>query len=733
MPKARTKRTTRRREAVEPAAIISASIQHNDTLDRMYAQQSPDTALVARAIGTVYNAADTNATVVAGQQIRLYRPAGGASKLWPGRKVARKTADFLRGRTGLRQDSKASGFASAADDIEEVLEHPALDVMARPDPRTTGDNWSWLVAFWQEITGRAYLYKGERALGSPVSLYPLGPQYTIPIGSKTEFISHYRYGRDSAGTIAIPAADVVYVRQRVHPSNPLSAISWAHAVVLPMEMESAALQSEVARWTNGGQPGGVIELPPNTTPKQYDQVMAQIDSKYKGVNKAGTWLVLQNAKVTNYASKPHEMAYKDGLMAAQEIIYRAAGIPESVWKKNDANLASSLTGDAQYMGYTIWPRLRSLASALTEFFLPEFAGTEGWWFAYENPVREDRSAMVIEIKSLTDGGLMTGNEARSVLGLDDGGEELDMLRYNGQPLRMEPEEEPGDEDGPDEEKPEPEPEEEPVKEPADEKAVAPALVVKEFSPWLTDAVNAALEVLNSDLARWYIVLWAIAQRDMAALAGPVTAAQADAIVGRVLEDHREELERVLAAGIRRAYISSGPEAAAAIGGQVDVATFDAAAATYARERGAELVVDISETVRKAVGEAIAKGIDEGRSPAEVMSELRSMGFGASRAETIARTETIFARDAAARGVWKAAGVEGKRWLTAGNPCPFCSAISGEHPNALPIDTPYYRAGDSVTAGGGTITFAHDVQGPPAHPNCVCRNLPERTISAEATP
>lgn len=749
------KRPTTRKPRVQPEsnAIVAASITIAQTVNQFSTRARPDTELIARAVGSMYNAADTNATVCVGQPLRLFRPAvkGAKTSIWPGRKVTGARKAFHMGRGDIRPTHKAVALANMADDFEEVLDHPALDLLARPDPRITGDDWMWLVWFWQEMTGRAYLHKGERANGAPTSLYALAPQFTVPVGSKTTYISHYRYGRDTTDAVNIPPEDMIYLRSRVHPSDPLGAISWPQSVILPGDMEGAALQSEVARWVNGGQPGGVIEVDPKTSPEQYKQVQDFIRGHYTGVNKSGAWMVLRNAKVTQYAAKPHEMAYKDGLLVAQEAIYRAAGIPESMWKKNDANLASSLTGDRQYMGQTIWPRLCSMASALTEFLLVEFLGTEGYWFAFDNPVKEDRAALVLEMGTLADKGIVTGNEARAALGIEPAGEELDIHRWMGQPIVMPappnpPAKEPPDAQGalppdanaggegtpPDGDgggdaggdgKPDSVAGE--ADDPADD-AAQPAGDAKKDAgrgvPELTDPIpfiacecrcgrevdvkddratglSSAIDRFAADLHGWYARV----------ASAPITE--------NGLDLRESELQAIIDRGLREVFVRAAIDAIPDAGGLGGTA-IDAAADRYVREHGAALMRGVTDTLREQVRTTIADGLANGKPMSEIQGDLG--GLGANRAETVLRTEVSAASNDAARLVYAEAGWQGKRNELGGSPCGLCEAVALKFADPIPIGQPFLRAGESIVGTDGKVYVAdREYQGGPFHPNCVC--------------
>lgn len=64
---------------------------------------------------------------------------------------------------------------------------------------------------------------------------------------------------------------------------------------------------------------------------------------------------------------------------------------------------------------------------------------------------------------------------------------------------------------------------------------------------------------------------------------------------------------------------------------------------WAKEHSAESVVDIATSTKRKINRAIVRGIERNDTPADIARSIRkSVGMSASRAETIARTETAIA-------------------------------------------------------------------------------------------
>jgi|LakMenE18May11ns_1017448.scaffolds.fasta_scaffold9956973_13 HK97 family phage portal protein len=417
-----------------PGAWVSASLIPGEPSTSWTTNNTGrDFELVSRGItGTAWRAASINATVVSGQCLRLYRNTGMGGKS-RGRKVADPALlRHLQNRGPVRSViGKAALYAGrAGDQVEEVLDHPVLDLLQNPDPLYTGPLWLWMVAWFKEICGRAYLYVGERSSQGPVSAYILPSEYAWPILDDKNLIRGYYYGRNSSDPMRIAAEDVIYLRQNGSPVHPAGGMSWLLSVVAESDMEAAALKAEVQRWLNGGMPGMVFKAAPTTTDAQMKQISAHLNQQTRGVGKAGSVLLLRDTELQEYGTKPHEMQYVEGITTTEKRIYDAAGIPEPIYRLNSANLASATVANAQYMRFTIAPRLAVLAAEFTELLLPQFGVEPGeMWFAFDNPVQEDQIQLAAELRAAEAQGLVTPNEYRKVMDLEALPDAANVLRY----------------------------------------------------------------------------------------------------------------------------------------------------------------------------------------------------------------------------------------------------------------------------------------------------------------
>ena len=137
---------------------------------------------------------------------------------------------------------------------------------------------------------------------------------------------------------------------------------------------------------------------------------------------------------------------------------------------------------------------------------------------------------------------------------------------------------------------------------------------------------------------------------------------------------------------------------------------------------------ITEEMTQPVRETLTRGLAEGWNPRKMAGELTSEieDLQRSRAEVLARTETINSHSKATLDRYESAGVDTVRhgeWATADDDdvCPICAAIGGTvrtitemREGTFQFDAP----GDVSDYMAGTYPLR-----PPAHPNCRCSILP----------
>jgi hypothetical protein len=401
----------------------SATVRQVEGLVAKYRNWNESQRLAEYARCLALDAALFNAKNLASCPLRLYRRAAGSGVL----NVRRVTKANMRRLTDPRRvGAKAAMMADVAGDVVEVTDAEALSVLRRPDPASTG--MAWDVSRWiaKQTYGEALLL--HTGAGNLVRLMN---QFARTQPDEDGLIAGWYYGRDTHRLAQYKVDSVLQMKWCEHPDNPYTGLGWLELAIREIEIDDYALAAELRRWQQGGYPDAVLSFDGVRTGKQLSDALKELAAQLK---KRLGFLVMGEGKVSTLGL-PKDMQYREGVEMAERRILNRAGIPESLYKLNDANLASSLTGHHGYAVNTLRPALCVDAEQWTELWLPRFEiDPDVYFFAYDEVSERDTQQDVTTAVSLVGAGIWSINRALSELGDDPVGEKGDELRVNGLPL-----------------------------------------------------------------------------------------------------------------------------------------------------------------------------------------------------------------------------------------------------------------------------------------------------------
>lgn len=716
---------------------------------------------IERAAGVVLAIAMRISQDVSSARIRLYRPAGGVNitrRTYRGEQVtSRKALNWLRNPAC---GTKAAIDADRAGDIEEVMDHPILDLIDKPNPWQNGREFRRLTHLYRLICGRAFYQIVARPVpgvhigrgkGSarvlPTDMLMMAPQHTEVIPGDTSLIAGYHYGRNTIKSATFEADEVIYHRHTPSPFEPWGAIGPLHAVHQDADIVAAAALSEIHRWENESRPD--IFISTEDTYTDLETLRKAIEDQVKGIANKGRFLLGRLMDIKQLGFPPKDMEYQGGRRLSTEDILAAYGYPESMYRLNDANLASSKTGHIQYQRFTILPELVAWCETMNETLLPMYGCDGDLWLAPDNPVDSDElaEAQAMEIRLRT--GRSTIAEERQLAGDDAYPDGLGRApRINGvimtevpfspsfqipygftpTPFGMPGSFMPG------------------MQVPQGFQRPQMSLPPSFGAPAAGGGVPPQFQAASWNDGDWKS--WAFKgprlKRDDAAadrrLSGP-EAEMIDALTAFLLDAIPAMTEAVVgAAGLqpslpdglfrRFAETVTGPmmaalEAGAALGErdirgrsvkQVEELT-EAARGVIERER-LRLADSLFQSLEARIRELLSEGVQAGESISQLQQRVAdAVSQEASfAAERIARTESRRAFMVGRQEAWAESGVvAGKRWVLSGNACPICIEINSRFPKAR-LNEPFVGLGEVVA--GRPVTY-RPIEGGDAHPMCRC--------------
>jgi HK97 family phage portal protein len=388
----------------------------------------------------IYAAANLNAVAVASQPLRLYvRNKSQSTKLWNTRKASRRTKAYLFGDLEQRPSRYALTKAAEYGDDFEVVDdaHPILQLLSKVNPYQNGFDATVLRVLYGELTGNAYVHPViDQRLGVPVQLWNMPSQFVevVPGQQGEDFIKEYRYGAtEEQKRENTYAPDEVIHFKRPNPADMYYGIGKVEAAWGAIMANEAIHEMDVAFFANKARPDYLLVVKSPAHDDELERLEVSIDEKLRGSKRTGRFLTT----TADIDLKPLSFPTKD-LAGRDQIVEEIAavfGVPVSMLKANDPNLASATVGFASWKQTTILPLLRMDEETLNQNLLPLFNIEEDAFLAYDNPVSEDERFAFEKLRSMVAGGIMTANEARMREGLEPVEDPMaDALLVNGQPL-----------------------------------------------------------------------------------------------------------------------------------------------------------------------------------------------------------------------------------------------------------------------------------------------------------
>jgi HK97 family phage portal protein len=385
--------------------------------------------------GYVYAAVMMNARMVAAQPLRLYASVEArGTKQFPTKSVSKSVQRYLKGDGSMRPAKSAMLGSNTGGDVVEIYDHPILDLLNKVSPFYDGYNFNILRKTFLQVTGNEYLHPIMGPMGYPVEIWVMPSQYVKIKPTRDErLIEGYEYGQQPNNAFFAP--DEVLHNRVPDPNDPLYGRGWVAAASDAAGLLQSMDGYEKHLFANQARPDWGIFLKETLNETQWNRMIAYLDQNLRGNRNSGRPYIFEggsDARPLQFS--PRDLSFSEGENRKVEVIAAVSGVPVTLLKANDPNLASAQVGFASYMRDTIHPYLVADAEFLNQSLLPLFGGlADGLFLAYDNPVQEDEQLISGIMQSQVASGIRTINEARSELGLDPA-EDGDELRVNGIPL-----------------------------------------------------------------------------------------------------------------------------------------------------------------------------------------------------------------------------------------------------------------------------------------------------------
>jgi HK97 family phage portal protein len=266
---------------------------------------------------------------------------------------------------------------------EEIAEHPLLDLLARPNPASSGPDLFEACYGFLLVSGNAYL-EAVALGGSLRELHPLRPDRIKVVPGADGWPEAFDY--TAAGrTVRLAGEAVPGVRRILHVKlfHPLSD----HYGLSPIEAAASAIDihNTASRWNkalldNSARPSGALVYTArdgNLTVEQYDRLKAELEQGFQGAAKAGRPLLLEGGLDWKSMSlTPKDMDFIEAKHVAAREIALALGVPPMlVGIPGDNTYSNYQEATRSFWRQTVLPLVNRTAKALSGWLSPAYGAT----------------------------------------------------------------------------------------------------------------------------------------------------------------------------------------------------------------------------------------------------------------------------------------------------------------------------------------------------------------------
>ncbi|MGE0628596.1 MAG: phage portal protein [Hyphomicrobiaceae bacterium] len=259
----------------------------------------------------------------------------------------------------------------------EVVEHPFLDLLARPSRAQTGTD---LLEAWFGfllVSGNGYL-ETVALDGELRELHVLRPDRVKVVPGADGWPEAFEYSAGGSAVRiagdAVPGVSRMLQLRLFHPANDHYGLSPIEAAASAIDLHNAAARWNKALLDNSARPSGALVYSNggHMTPDQFARLKSELEAGFQGMRNAGRPLLLEGGLDWKAMSlSPRDLDFMEARHAAAREIALAIGVPP---------MLLGIPGDNTYSNYaeaqrvfwrsTVLPLVSRAARALTMWLGP---------------------------------------------------------------------------------------------------------------------------------------------------------------------------------------------------------------------------------------------------------------------------------------------------------------------------------------------------------------------------
>ena len=325
-------------------------------------------------------------------------------------------------------------------DVEEVSDDPVLDLIERPNSlQTKMEFWKLSVAYFL-LAGETFWYLEKDGINRkqvPTSMVNMRPDNVeILLSENKRDVIGYEFRQSNGESITVPVDAVIHTKN-IDPTNTLRGAGVVQPASQRIITEKEASKYQANTFKNQGRPDVAVFVDQDLTNEDAEQARSKWDEIYGSGKGNGAGFFGNNVKSMQVLNaNPKEMDFINTQAFLRDDILAALHIPKAMVTSDDVNLANSQTARLNYIKEACIPVLETFLDTINNKMLNDIDNDK--FLTYENPVNEDRELILKESVQLVEAGIITQNEARTIMNYPDmeGADELREVSGNMFQLSM---------------------------------------------------------------------------------------------------------------------------------------------------------------------------------------------------------------------------------------------------------------------------------------------------------
>lgn len=308
-------------------------------------------------------------------------------------------------------------YARTRSGVEEVAEHPFLELMERVNPFHTRF-WLWAETMtFLELTGNAYWHIAPNRLGAPAEIWLAHSQHMRVVPDRREFVRGYVYSRGGE-EVFFRREEIIHLRYP-NPGDLHYGRGPLQAAADSVDAHEFMKRAEWNSFRNGVYPSLALESDQELTEETIERLRVTFEQKYGGPGQAGRPLVLERGlKAKPVSLSPREMDFLRSGRATRDEILAIFRVPAAVMGlSEDVNRSVAEAMDLIFAKYCIAPKLRLIEGQLNQELLPRFDAR--LFCRFEGVIPEDREQARADMEANLRHGVTTINEERRRMGKEE--------------------------------------------------------------------------------------------------------------------------------------------------------------------------------------------------------------------------------------------------------------------------------------------------------------------------